>query len=229
MQKSKISQMFSDISTRYDFMNHLLSFGLDIIWRKKLVNLAEIKYGYSILDIATGTGDVAIEFAKQVENIQVTGVDFSTSMLQIAKQKVDAIKKTKIIHFQFGDALNLPFKENTFDVVTMAFGIRNVENYKKGLKEMHRVTKKGGQVLILEFSKPNDFIAPFYWFYLQLVIPFLGAIFSKREAYYYLSSSIKRFVKTVNIATDMQSLGYVDIKQVRITLGIVSIYIGKKP
>ncbi len=228
MQADEVSRMFSIISRRYDFLNHLMSFGLDAYWRKRLVSLIKPKPGDLILDVASGTGDVAIELARQFKNTKITGVDFSNPMLQIAKKKVAILGKSENIKFQFGDALNLPFKDNKFEAATMAFGIRNVENCQKGIKEMKRVVKKGGLVLILEFSRPNNFITPFYWLYLKLVIPTLGGIFSKKQAYLYLSSSIWQFINTVNIADDLKELGFIHVKKIPLTLGVVSIYIGEK-
>lgn len=229
MKQREISQMFSNIAKRYDFLNHLLSFGLDFIWRKKLISLAKVKPGDLILDVATGTGDVAIGFARRYKNINVTGVDFSNSMLEIAKKKTVLKGKIGPVDFKFGNALKLPFNDNKFDVVTCVFGIRNVKDSQKGIKEMSRVVKKGGLVLIMEFSKPNNLVAPFYWGYLKLIIPTVGAIFSKKAAYSYLSNSIWQFVKTVNIVAEMKFLGLIRIKHFPLTFGVVSIYIGEKP
>ncbi len=228
MEQEKISRMFSGVAARYDFLNRLLSFGLDVFWRKKLVKLANAKPGDRILDIATGTGDVAIEFAEQHKDISIIGVDFSEAMLEAAKKKVAAKGLESSITFQYGDALALPFQNNQFDVITMAFGIRNVENCAKALEEMKRVLKPGGRMLILEFSKPSAWILPFYWLYLNLFIPLLGTLFSKQEAYQYLSHSISQFTKTVQLGDLMKNAGFANVQQISLTFGVVSMYIGNK-
>lgn len=229
MAQETISRMFSEVAPRYDFLNHLLSFGFDMAWRKKLVNLAHAKPGDQILDIATGTGDVAIEFAFRCPNIHIVGVDFSEAMLNLARRKAIAKGLSNSIEFQNGDALTLPFQDNKFDVVAMAFGIRNVADYKKGIEEMKRVAKTGGRVLILEFSKPNILILPFYLLYLNFFIPSLGSLFLKKEAYQYLSDSISQFTKTVHLKDLMEHAGLANVRQIPMSFGIVSVYIGHKP
>ncbi len=228
MEQEKISQMFSGVAHRYDFLNHLLSLGLDVLWRKKLARLANAKPQDKILDLATGTGDVAIEFIRQYQNISVVGVDFSEVMLEVARNKAAAKGLSNFVRFQYGDALALPFQNNQFDIAVMAFGIRNVADCKKGIDEMKRLAKVGGKVLILEFSKPSNLVLPLYRLYLNFFIPLLGAIFSKKEAYRYLSNSIWKFIKTVQVVKMMKNAGLANVRQIPMTFGVVSIYIGSK-
>ncbi len=234
--KPSTEKMFSRIAERYDFMNHLMSFGLDTAWRKKLVRLANIKRGDYIADIATGTGDVVFEFARRRKDIRVVGMDISEAMLQVAQQKAEYApvldSKTGAysasLEFQNGDALSLPFKDRSFDIVTMAFGIRNLPDYEKGLKEMIRVAKKGGKILILEFSLPADgFVRFFFRLYLKFVIPFFGGMFSERSAYEYLHRSIKEFA-AVDVVQLMRSAGLQRVQRVPLSFGIVSLYTAAK-
>lgn len=239
IMKPSIEKLFSRIAGRYDFLNRLMSGGLDIVWRKKLVNEAAPQGGDAVLDIATGTGDVAFAFAKQKKDIQIIGLDISAAMLQRAKQKAEYVPVLNFktgtysastrVEFLQGDALALPFEDRSFDIVTMAFGIRNLPDYDKGLKEMVRVAKKGGRVLILEFSMPqNFFIRLFYRPYLKFVIPFFGGLFSERSAYEYLWRSVEEFAKSVDIVEMMESVELKEVKCTSLTFGIVSLYQGIK-
>lgn len=226
MRPQKISEMFSDIAGRYDFLNKLLSFGLDSMWRKRMVELAKVNPGDYILDIATGTGDVAIEFANKYKKIQIRGVDFAKPMLVLAEKKVINLGLSKSIKFQYADALRLPFKDSKFDVVTMAFGIRNIADHSKCIREMKRVTKKGGKVLIMEFSEPNFLVRPFYLIFLRFIIPALGQILSKKSAYQYLQSSIQEFTTNIDLEYVLKSEGFSKIQKISMTFGVVSIYVG---
>ncbi|MDO8633561.1 MAG: bifunctional demethylmenaquinone methyltransferase/2-methoxy-6-polyprenyl-1,4-benzoquinol methylase UbiE [Candidatus Wildermuthbacteria bacterium] len=225
--KESTEEMFSRIVGRYDFLNHVMSGGLDIAWRKKLVSVAEPKGGDFVADIATGTGDVAFEFAKKGDGIRVVGVDISEEMLKIAREKAKR-KGFEQVTFRHGDALQLLLEDNTFDIVTMTFGIRNLPDYEKGLKEMIRVAKKGGKILILEFSMPMNFFARFlYRLYLKVVVPFFGSVFSERSAYEYLNKSIEEFA-TVDVVQVMRSAGLQRVQRVPLSFGIVSLYAATK-
>lgn len=220
--------LFSRIAKRYDFMNHVMSFGLDVLWRKRLVAVANAAKGNSVLDMATGTGDIAFEFAKRGD-IRVVGVDISEAMLERARAKAEQKKLSSAVEFHKGDALNLPFPSETFDIVTIAFGIRNLPDYEKGLREMIRVAKKGGKILILEFSMPkNLFIRFIYKLYLKVVIPLLGALFSERSAYEYLWRSVEEFTKDVDITELMKSAGVQEVKYIPLMFGVVCLYVGQK-
>lgn len=226
--KESTEKLFSRIADRYDFLNRSMSGGLDIVWRKRLVNEAEPQEGDAVLDIATGTGDVAFAFAKKRKDIQIVGIDISEAMLQIARRKAGT-GPASAVKFVRGDALALPFEDQSFDIVTMAFGLRNLPDYEKGLKEMVRVVKKGGKILILEFSLPqNFFIRLFYRPYLKFVIPFFGGLFSERSAYEYLWKSVEEFTKSVDIPEMMKSAGLREVKRIPLTFGVVSVYLGTK-
>ena len=164
-KKVKVEAMFNDIAPKYDFLNHFLSLGIDIQWRKKVRKLLAPYKPKTVLDVATGTGDLAIELSK-LNPDSIVGLDIATNMLEIGKKKIKTKKLDNVIEMQLGDSENLPFENHTFDAVTVAFGVRNFENLQKGLKEMNRVLKPGGNAAILEFSKPKAFpIKQVYNFY----------------------------------------------------------------
>lgn len=228
-KKQNVRQMFDAIAGTYDFLNHLLSFGIDIYWRKKAVGLLKLSHPLKILDIATGTGDFAIEAVK-LNPQKIIGIDISEKMLSIAKEKIRKLHLEGKIKFQLADCENLPFENNSFDAVTVGFGVRNFENLDKGLKEMHRVLKKDGKIVILEFSKPKAFlIKNIFNFYFKNILPFIGKFISKnREAYAYLPQSVQKFPDGEDFLKIMKKIGFLNPKQIKLTFGIASIYIGKK-
>lgn len=228
-KKQNVRQMFDAIAGTYDFLNHLLSFGIDIYWRKKAVGLLKLSHPLKILDIATGTGDFAIEAVK-LNPQKIIGIDISEKMLSIAKEKIRKLHLEGKIKFQLADCENLPFKNNSFDAVTVGFGVRNFENLDKGLKEMHRVLKKDGKIVILEFSKPKAFpIKNIFNFYFKNILPFIGKFISKnREAYAYLPQSVQKFPDGEDFLKIMKKIGFLNPKQIKLTFGIASIYIGGK-
>ncbi len=228
-KKEKVEAMFDNIAHRYDFLNHFLSAGIDIQWRKKVRKLLAPKHPKQILDVATGTGDLAIELLN-LKPESIIGIDISEGMLDIGKEKITKKKLEKIITLEVGDSENLRFKSNTFDAVTVAFGVRNFENLQAGLKEMMRVLKPGGTVAILEFSKPKKF--PFksiYQFYFKFILPGFGKLVSKdNEAYTYLPDSVQQFAEDAAFLKEMELAGFINNGQHRLTFGIATLYFGTK-
>ena len=220
--------MFNRISRWYDFLNHFLSFGMDIRWRKRAIQrLIKLSKGSSFLDVATGTADMAIEIKNQYPKAYVIGVDPATRMLEVAKEKI----KSKRYNIQLiaGDGESLPFKDSSFEGVCIAFGIRNIPNRKKALSEMKRVLKKGGILVILEFSKPEGIIGIIYDFYFHKILPFLGWVFSKdKKAYRYLPDSVEEFPQPFEFAREIVSCGFKKILIEYFTWGICVCYVAFK-
>jgi demethylmenaquinone methyltransferase/2-methoxy-6-polyprenyl-1,4-benzoquinol methylase len=193
-KKTMVREMFNNIAPRYDFLNHFLSAGIDRMWRRKAVGIIKEHHHAKILDIATGTGDMAILAAKLQPEV-IEGIDIAAGMIELQKKKLAKRKLQHLVNPQVGDAENLPFADNTFDIVMTAFGVRNFENLHKGLREMHRVLKNGGLAVILEFSNPQS--APFkhlYDFYFSGILPWVGRQVSKdKDAYTYLHDSVTVF------------------------------------
>lgn len=228
-KKEQVANMFNTISPQYDFLNHLLSGGIDIIWRKKAIKLLQNKGIKTMLDIATGTGDFAIE-ALKLNPEKIVGVDISEGMLSVGIEKMKKMGLEKTIQLQKGDSEKLPFSDNSFDAVIVSFGVRNFENLQKGLSDMFRVTKPGGYCLILEFSNPRSFpMKQLYTFYSKYCLPFLGKMISKDpSAYTYLPESVKAFPDGPDFIQIFKSTGYSETKWIPMTGGICSIYIGQK-
>jgi len=228
-KKVKVEAMFNDIAPKYDFLNHFLSAGIDIQWRKQVTKLLAPSQPKIILDVATGTGDLAIELCK-LKPKSIVGVDIADEMLAIGRVKIKKKKLDKIIDLRNGDSENLNFADNTFDAVTVAFGVRNYENLNKGLKDMNRVLKPGGIVAILEFSKPKQFpMKNLYNFYFRFILPGFGKIVSKNnEAYTYLPESVKSFAEDADFLKEMEKAGFIHVKQKRLTFGISTLYSGTK-
>ncbi|MHC1635044.1 MAG: bifunctional demethylmenaquinone methyltransferase/2-methoxy-6-polyprenyl-1,4-benzoquinol methylase UbiE [Candidatus Methanospirareceae archaeon] len=229
MDSEETRRLFSKIARRYDFLNHFLSLNLDRYWRDELVKHAILGYDSSInkiLDACTGTCDIAIRFAER--GYEVVGVDFSEEMLRIGKRKVRRRKIQDKITLIKGDALNLPFKDGMFDIVTVAFGLRNMNDYKRGIEEMKRVAREGGKILILDFSTPQNLFSPFYRFYLRRILPLIGGLFSgSKSAYTYLPNSIFEFSK-MDILKLMEDAGLKNLYRRRLTAGVASLYVGEK-
>ncbi|MFQ3213214.1 MAG: demethylmenaquinone methyltransferase/2-methoxy-6-polyprenyl-1,4-benzoquinol methylase [Marivirga sp.] len=228
-KKQQVADMFDSISPKYDFLNHFLSLGIDIRWRKKAIKLLRDIQPKLILDIATGTGDFAIESLK-LNPDKVIGVDISEGMLSVGRKKLTKRKLNDKITLQSGDSENLPFEDNMFDAIIVAFGVRNFENLEKGMAEMHRVLRPGGKVVVLEFSKPKSF--PFkqlYNFYFNTILPTIGKTVSKdNAAYTYLPESVKSFPDGKDFTNILDKLGFNNTVCKPLTLGVSSIYTGIK-
>jgi demethylmenaquinone methyltransferase/2-methoxy-6-polyprenyl-1,4-benzoquinol methylase len=228
-KKEEVAQMFNNISGKYDFLNHLLSMGIDKLWRKKAVKLLAKLKPEKIIDIATGTGDFALE-ALRVNPKQIVGLDISEGMLEVGRAKMISKKVDHIINMQLGDSESIPFDDEYFDALTVGFGVRNFENLEKGLSEMLRVVRKDGILLILEFSKPKKFpIKQLFTFYSSTILPFLGEKISKdKKAYTYLPESVAAFPEGDNFKQILIRLGYRDVEIYPVSGGIASIYKGIK-
>lgn len=228
-KKDQVAKMFDNISGNYDFLNHFLSLGIDITWRKKAIKQLKSIAPKEILDVATGTGDFAIE-ALKLNPDKVVGVDISEGMLEVGRTKMKEKKLDGRIELLYGDSENLPFEENKFDAVIVAFGVRNFENLENGLAEMLRVVRPGGKVVVLEFSKPRKF--PFkqlYNFYFKFVLPKIGRWVSKdSSAYTYLPESVQAFPDGEGFVKILNHLGYKNTSCKALTFGISSLYTGTK-
>lgn len=229
-KKEQVANMFNNISGTYDFLNHFLSLGIDIIWRKKAIKELLASKPQKILDVATGTGDFAFESIKILKPKQVIGVDISEGMLAVAKEKIANRNLSHVFSVEKGDSEGLHFENDTFDAITVAFGVRNYENLEKGLTDMLRVLKPGGKVVILEFSKPRVFpIKQLYNFYFKHITPIFGGLFSKdKQAYTYLEESVQAFPDGKDFTVLMQKVGYQYTKHRSLTFGISAIYTGVK-
>ena len=228
-KKEEVAQMFNNISARYDFLNHFLSLGIDHIWRRKAVNQLREIQPKRILDLATGTGDFAIALLK-LNPSQIIGMDISSGMLEVGKNKMKAKHVNHIIDMQLGDSENMPFEDGYFDAITVGFGVRNYEHLEKGLSEMLRVTRSGGKIVILEFSKPKRFpIKQAFGFYSRFIIPFFGKRISKDEkAYAYLPESVAAFPEGKAFTDILSKLGYKQVDATLVSGGIATIYSGIK-
>lgn len=228
-KKEQVAQMFNNIAPKYDFLNHFLSVGIDKIWRRKAINELKKVAPSNILDIATGTGDLALA-ALRLNPSSIVGIDISEEMLAIAKKKIDKAGKSSIIRFEKGDSEDLHFPENTFDAAIVAFGVRNFENLSKGIEEIYRVLKPGAKLVVLEFSKPrNLFFKAVYNFYFFKIVPFFGKLFSKdSKAYTYLPESAEAFPDGINFLKYMDCARFENTICKPLTFGIASIYTGIK-
>jgi len=228
-KKEQIAEMFNNISAKYDFLNRILSMGIDILWRKKTIRLLKQYNSGKILDIATGTGDFAIE-ALNLNPNKVIGIDISDGMLEIGRKKIQQKKLDTIITLKNGDSENLQFNNNNFDIAICGFGVRNFQNLEKGLKEINRVLKPNGVAAILEFSKPEKFpIKQFYNFYFKNILPVLGKLISKdTSAYTYLPESVNEFPYGEEFIKIMTSCNFKKATQYKVSFGIATIYIGIK-
>ncbi len=224
-KKNQVEEMFDNISPRYDLLNHLLSANIDKIWRKKTINKLKKFNPSTVLDIATGTGDFAIEAAK-LKDVKITGIDISVGMLEVGRKKVEKKGLGKVIELMKADSENLPFQDNLFDAAIVGFGVRNFETLKKGLAEILRVIKPGGVFYILEFSKPRK--SPYkqlYNFYFKYILPVIGRLISNdKRAYSYLPESVIEFPDGESFLTILSEVGFLENKSFPQTFGIATIY-----
>jgi len=228
-KKQQVEQMFDNIAPKYDFLNHFLSLGIDKLWRKRAVRILKGDQPKRILDVATGTGDFAIA-ASRLDVTEIVGFDLSEKMIRVGEQKVKKLKLDSLIRFQKGDSEKMPFDNASFDAITVAFGVRNFENLQKGLDEFHRVLRKGGVAVILEFSKPRYFpMKQLYRFYFFHILPFIGGLVSKdSSAYSYLPESVMAFPDDQEMLNILSRTGFSEVNQKRLTFGIATIYIARK-
>lgn len=228
-KKEQVTKMFDTISGEYDGLNRVISFGIDIKWRKKVVNIVKAVKPEIVLDIATGTGDLAINLAETSAK-KIIGLDISSGMLEVGKTKIAAKKLDHRIEMIIGDSENMPFEDNSFDAITVAFGVRNFETLEKGLKDILRVLKPGGTFVILETSVPTKF--PFkqgYKFHSKVILPTVGKLFSKdKTAYTYLSESASIFPYGEALNNILRNIGFINVIDLPQTFGVATIYTASK-
>lgn len=229
-KKEQVAEMFNDIAFRYDFLNRFLSAGIDVGWRKKAIKeLKEIK-PTTILDVATGTGDVAILACKMLQPQKVTGIDISKGMLELGRKKVEKLNLSNKIILEEGDSETIKYAPDSFEGITVAFGVRNFQDLEKGLSEMYRVLKPGGKAVILEFSRPKTTgIKSLYNLYMKMIAPGLGGIIAKnKDAYTYLNNSVQAFPEREAFTGIMEKAGFTKTYYKTLSSGICCIYCGSK-
>ena len=223
-KKKEVEDMFDNIAPKYDLLNHVLSMKIDVLWRNTLVKWMNADQPKEVLDVATGTGDLAIAVQKGT-GAKIVGLDLSQQMLNVGIDKIKKIKLNDQIEMIKGDAENLPFESNKFDAVSVAFGVRNFENLEKGLNELKRVVKENKSVYILEFSKVEGFLAPFYMFYFKNILPQIGKLVSKdNRAYTYLPDSVNAFPFGEKMKEILLNVGFKKVEYKKLSLGIATIY-----
>ncbi len=229
-KKEQIARMFDSIAFRYDFLNRFLSAGIDIGWRKKAIHELNEIVPQTILDVATGTADVAITTYRLLHPKKIVGIDISQGMLDVGKKKIQQQGLQSVIELIYGDSETINFPDNSFDAVTVAFGVRNFQNLEKGLSEMHRVLKPNGKIVVLEFSRPkHKLFRGLTEFYMKVVAPKAGSMFAKnKDAYQYLNTSIQAFPEREQFTEVMKRNGYQKIYYKPLSLGICCIYCGSK-
>ena len=226
-KKKYVKQMFNDISTHYDKLNLLSSFGIDRYWRNKLVKEIPLFENDFLLDVATGTGDVAFTFYKKYK-IPVVGVDIADKMIDIANHKAKKYHTDKLL-FSVEDAESMSFDNDKFTALTISFGFRNLGFYDKALLEFYRVLRNNGRVAILEFSNPTSrWFSPIFRFYFKNIVPLLGSLFTRKDAYMYLPESVDHFLKRDEVCFEMKKAGFSNVRYKDMTFGIATIYIGEK-
>lgn len=229
-KKQQVAAMFDKIAFRYDFLNRFLSVGIDVSWRKKAIKQLQSLHPQNILDVATGTADVAILTQKMLHPKKITGIDISQGMLDIGNKKIEKLGLQNLIELVKGDSETINFADNTFDAVTVAFGVRNYQNLEKGLAEMLRVLKPGGKLVVLEFSRPKQFLfKAVYNMYMNAIAPRFGKLIAKnKDAYQYLNDSVQRFPEGKAFIDILKNVGYSSTYSKILTLGICTIYCGSK-
>jgi len=229
-KKQQIEKMFDKIAFRYDFLNHFLSAGIDVGWRRKAIKQLRSIDPKFVLDVATGTGDMAILLCKILNPEKVTGIDISEGMLQVGKKKIDKLGLQQRITLKKGDSETIFFDDNSFDAVTVAFGVRNFQDLELGLNEIKRVLKPRGKLIVLECTKPKmPVIKNLHYLYLNVITPWIGKIISKnKNAYQYLNDSVQKFPEGNDFIKILNKLGYKNTSCKTLSLGISSIYCGEK-
>lgn len=229
-KSDNVAAMFNSIAAKYDFLNHFLSLGIDKMWRRRLVKQLAKSNPRQVLDIATGTGDLAIQLAKHHKSVNITGVDISENMLSIGREKILKRKLEGRINLKQANSMSLPFADGEFDAAMVAFGVRNFEDLSKGITDIHRVLKDGGSLYVLEFSMPSRFpMRNLYRFYFRRVLPFVGGIVSgSKSAYTYLPESVFAFPEKEKFVEIMANAGFKNCSYKRLTFGVASIYVGSK-
>lgn len=231
MELDFIRTMFDAIAPRYDFLNRLLSLRRDVVWRRKMVRALNLSPDSSVLDVACGTGDVIIEILRQNRDVSACGIDFAPEMIRIARRKIDGMPSCSYVTLLVADALSLPFAPESFDAVTIAFGIRNIIDRRSALACFRDILKPGGVLAVLELNTPPPgWIRSFYLLYFRKILPGIGGIFSKNlRAYHYLPESVLNFPSPENFASLICKTGFADVAWKALTLGIATLYIGRKP
>lgn len=229
-KKEQVATMFDSIAKRYDFLNRFLSFGIDQIWRKKAIAHFKGTPINRLLDVATGTADMALMAYQQIKPAQITGMDISEGMMQLGREKIHKKGLSQCIQLTLGDSIAIPFAANTFDGAMVAFGVRNFADLEKGLSEMNRVLTPGSKIVILEFSKPSSiWFKPIYTLYMKWITPTVGKLFSgNRAAYTYLNESVTAFPEGLAFLSILEKAGFKNINQQKLSLGICSIYCASK-
>jgi demethylmenaquinone methyltransferase/2-methoxy-6-polyprenyl-1,4-benzoquinol methylase len=229
-KKQQVAQMFDKIAGRYDFLNRFLSAGIDVGWRKKAIKELKTLNPQNVLDVATGTGDVAILTYKILKPTRIVGIDISEGMLELGRKKIEKLHLNNNIELVTGDSENIKFDNNYFDAVTVAFGVRNFENLEQGLGEILRVLRPGGKLVVLEFSKPKQkLFKGLYNLYMQNIAPAVVSVFSKeKKAYKYLNDSVQQFPEGKNFIDILSKAGFKNTYSKALTFGISSIYCGNK-
>lgn len=223
-KKREVEEMFDNIAPKYDLLNHVLSLKIDVLWRNTLVKWMNRDRPKTVLDVATGTGDLAVAVQKGT-GADVVGLDLSQLMLNVGIEKIAKLKLDGKISMQKGDAEDLPFESNKFDAVCVAFGVRNFENLEKGLAELRRVVKENKSVFILEFSKVEGFLGPFYMFYFKNILPRIGRLISKdSRAYTYLPDSVNAFPFGEKMKEILLGIGFEKVEYKKLSFGIATIY-----
>jgi len=229
-KKEQVAKMFDNIAVRYDFLNRFLSAGIDTGWRKKAIKQLKELHPQKILDVATGTADVALMAYDLLKPEKIVGIDISEGMLELGRKKIEKLGLGTTIELLKGDSENICFENNSFDAITVAFGVRNFENLVKGLKEMYRILQPGGKLVVLEFSKPKQSaFKSLYKFYLGVLAPGFVQLFSKnKKAYQYLNDSVQAFPEGQNFLNIMHEAGFTQTYLKPLSLGICTIYCGSK-
>lgn len=228
-KKEQVAEMFNKIAFRYDFLNRFLSAGIDVRWRKKAIRQLESLHPQQILDVATGTGDVAIMTYQLLHPKKIIGIDISEGMLELGRKKLQKLHLTDHIELCSGDSEVIPFEDNSFDAITVAFGVRNFQHLEKGLREMYRVLRPGGKLVVLEFSKPAGLFRGLFNLYMNVITPAFGKLFAKnKDAYTYLNHSVQAFPEGQTFLNIMHEARFTQTYLKKLTLGVCTIYCGSK-